>query len=83
MSNRLRQNVASFLIKDLGIDWRFGAEWFESLLIDHDAASNYGNWCYLAGIGFDAPSKSRYFNIDKQAKSYDKDGEYVNYGFRA
>ncbi len=50
MSNRGRQNVASFLTKDLKVDWRLGAEWFESLLIDHDPASNYGNWLYIAGL---------------------------------
>jgi deoxyribodipyrimidine photo-lyase len=50
MSNRGRQNVASFLTKDLKVDWRLGAEWFESLLVDHDAASNYGNWLYIAGL---------------------------------
>jgi len=42
MSNRGRQNVASFLAKDLNIDWRMGAEWFEYLLVDHDPTSNYG-----------------------------------------
>jgi len=77
MSNRLRQNVASFLIKDLGMDWRFGAEWFESWLMDYDAASNYGNWNYIAGIGFDPQSGSRYFNIHKQAHNYDRNGDYV------
>ena len=46
MSNRGRQNVASFLVKDLGLDWRLGAEWFESQLLDHDVCSNYGNWNY-------------------------------------
>jgi deoxyribodipyrimidine photo-lyase len=50
MSNRGRQNVASFLVKDLLLDWRLGAEWFESLLLDHDVCSNYGNWNYVAGI---------------------------------
>ena len=50
MSNRGRQNVASFLVKDLGLDWRLGAEWFESLLLDHDVCSNYGNWNYAAGM---------------------------------
>jgi deoxyribodipyrimidine photo-lyase len=50
MSNRGRQNVASFLVKDLHLDWRLGAEWFESLLLDHDVTSNYGNWNYVAGI---------------------------------
>ena len=77
MSNRLRQNVASFMIKDLGLDWRFGAEWFESWLMDYDPASNYGNWNYIAGIGFDPQSGSRYFNIHKQAHTYDRNGEYV------
>jgi len=77
MSNRLRQNVASFLIKDLGLDWRCGAEWFESMLSDSDPASNYGNWCYIAGVGFDARSASRYFAIDRQAATYDADGEFV------
>ena len=49
MSNRGRQNVASFLVKDIGLDWRLGAEWFESQLLDHDVCSNYGNWNYAAG----------------------------------
>ena len=65
MSNRGRQNVASFLIKDLGLDWRLGAEWFESQLLDHDVCSNYGNWNYAAGIGND-PREGRKFNIVKQ-----------------
>jgi deoxyribodipyrimidine photo-lyase len=76
MSNRGRQNVASFLTKNLGIDWRWGAEWFESLLIDYDVASNWGNWNYTAGVGNDARG-FRFFNIDKQAKDYDPQGEYV------
>ena len=76
MSNRGRQNVASFLVKDLNLDWRMGAEWFESLLIDSDVCSNYGNWNYLAGIGND-PRESRKFNIIKQASDYDEDGDYV------
>lgn len=77
MSNRMRQNVASFLVKDLGIDWRWGAEWFESLLIDYDVASNYCNWCYIVGIGFDPMGHTRYFNINRQASSYDKNGDFV------
>ncbi len=76
MSNRGRQNVASFLVKDLKIDWRMGAEWFESLLLDYDPCSNYGNWNYVAGIGND-PRENRYFNVVKQAKRYDEDGLYV------
>jgi deoxyribodipyrimidine photo-lyase len=76
MSNRGRQNVASFLTKNLGINWRWGAEWFESLLIDYDVASNWGNWNYTAGVGNDARG-FRFFNIYKQAKDYDPQGEYV------
>jgi deoxyribodipyrimidine photo-lyase len=78
MSNRGRQNVASFLTKNLGIDWRMGAEWFESLLIDYDVCSNWGSWNYSAGIGNDARG-FRFFNITKQAKDYDPDGRYVKH----
>lgn len=78
MSNRGRQNVASFLTKNLGIDWRMGAEWFESLLIDYDVCSNWGNWNYTAGVGNDARG-FRYFNIAKQTKDYDPQGEYIKY----
>lgn len=78
MSNRGRQNVASFLTKNLGIDWRMGAEWFESLLIDYDVCSNWGNWNYTAGVGNDARG-FRFFNIVKQAKDYDPQGEYVKH----
>ena len=53
MSNRGRQVVASFLVRDLGQDWRLGAEFFESHLLDHDVCSNYGNWQYSAGVGSD------------------------------
>jgi len=76
MSNRGRQNVASFLIKDLGLDWRLGAEWFESQLLDHDVCSNYGNWNYAAGIGND-PRENRKFNMIKQAMDYDGEGKFV------
>ncbi len=78
MSNRGRQNVASYLIKDLNIHWRMGAEYFESLLIDYDPASNYGNWNYLAGVGAD-PMEQRYFNILSQAQRYDHSGDYVRH----
>ncbi|RUS80278.1 hypothetical protein EGW08_011962 [Elysia chlorotica] len=76
MSNRGRQNVASFLTKDLKLDWRLGAEWFESLLLDHDVCSNYGNWLYSAGLGND-PRENRKFNVVKQGLDYDADGDYV------
>lgn len=64
-SNRLRQNVASFLAKHLGIDWRIGAEWYESLLTDYDLSNNWGNWQYNAGVGND-PREARVFNPVKQ-----------------
>lgn len=78
MSNRGRQNVASFLTKNLGINWIMGAEWFESLLIDYDVCSNYGNWNYTAGVGNDARG-FRYFNIPKQSKEYDGNGNYIKH----
>lgn len=78
ISNRGRQNVASFLTKNLGIDWRMGAEWFESLLIDYDVCSNWGNWNYTAGVGNDARG-FRFFNIIKQAHDYDREGNYVKH----
>lgn len=76
MSNRGRQNVASFLTKDLGIEWWWGAMYFESLLIDYDVCSNWGNWNYVSGIGND-PREDRYFNITKQATNYDPEAEYM------
>lgn len=76
MSNRGRQNVASFLTKNLGIDWRMGAAWFESQLIDYDVSSNYGNWCYVAGVGNDA-REFRVFNVAKQGKDYDPKAQYA------
>ncbi|MEM9213856.1 MAG: DASH family cryptochrome [Cyanobacteria bacterium P01_F01_bin.150] len=78
MSNRGRQNVASFLTKNLAIDWRIGAEWFESMLIDYDVCSNWGNWNYTAGVGNDARG-FRYFNIEKQSRTYDLHGDYVRH----
>jgi deoxyribodipyrimidine photo-lyase len=76
MSNRGRQNVASFLVNDLGIDWTWGASYFESKLVDYDVCSNWGNWMYVAGVGND-PRENRYFNILRQGKNYDKNGDYV------
>jgi len=75
LSNRLRQIVASYLIHDLACDWRAGAAWFESQLIDYDVYSNQGNWLYIAGRGTD-PRGGRRFNPIKQAHDYDPDGAY-------
>ena len=77
MSNRGRQNVASYLCNDLKLDWRYGAAYFEQQLIDYDVCSNWGNWAYLAGVGND-PRGNRYFNIEKQANDYDSKKTYRN-----
>jgi len=74
MSNRGRQNVVSYLVHQLKQDWRKGAAWFESMLIDYDVCSNYGNWMYAGGVGNDP--RDRVFNTKKQANQYDKDGAY-------
>jgi deoxyribodipyrimidine photo-lyase len=76
MSNRGRQNVASFLVHDLKLNWLLGAEYMESLLIDYDPCSNYGNWNYIAGVGSDTREK-RHFNVVIQSKKYDPAGEYI------
>jgi deoxyribodipyrimidine photo-lyase len=75
LSNRGRQNVASFLANDLRIDWRWGAAYFETRLTDYDPASNYGNWAYVAGVGND--SRNRSFDVLWQAHRYDPDADYV------
>ena len=74
MSNRGRQNVASFFSKDLLLDWRIGAAYFESMLIDYDVHSNYGNWMYVAGVGNDP--RDRTFNVTLQAERYDANGKF-------
>jgi deoxyribodipyrimidine photo-lyase len=80
MSNRGRQNVASWLVHDLGLDWRLGAAWMEYLLLDYDPASNYGNWQYAAGVGQDPRSRGegqRRFDPERQARMYDPQGAFV------
>ena len=91
MSNRGRQLVASCLIHELGIDWRHGAAYFESQLIDYDVASNWGNWAYIAGAlnsqatqnankrnaANQSQSKSRHFNLVKQTEMYDPDHTFI------
>lgn len=78
MSNRGRQIVASFLVNDLGVNWTWGAAYFERMLIDYDVCSNWGNWMYVAGVGND-PRENRYFNILRQATNYDPKGRYVRH----
>ncbi|KIX10329.1 uncharacterized protein Z518_01411 [Rhinocladiella mackenziei CBS 650.93] len=75
-SNRARQNVASYLSKRLGINWKLGAEWYECMLIDYDVSSNWGNWQYVAGVGNDPRGEARVFNPIKQGCDYDPQGEY-------
>jgi deoxyribodipyrimidine photo-lyase len=77
ISNRGRQIAASCLVNELDIDWRYGAAWFQQQLIDHDVASNWGNWQYIAGVGAD-PRGGRHFNLVRQAEQFDPDGEYVS-----
>jgi len=74
MSNRGRQNVASYFAKELELDWRIGASYFESLLLDYDVHSNYGNWMYVAGVGNDP--RDRKFNVQLQAERYDASGKF-------
>ncbi len=76
MSNRGRQIVASCLVHELAIDWRFGAAYFQQQLIDYDVASNWGNWQYIAGVGKD-PRGGRQFNINKQTALHDAKGEFI------
>ncbi|MFV8379434.1 DASH family cryptochrome [Flavobacterium sp. LB3R33] len=74
MSNRGRQNVASFFAKNLLLDWRIGAAYFEAMLIDYDVHSNYGNWMYVSGVGNDP--RDRKFNIKLQAENYDGQSKF-------
>ncbi len=76
MSNRGRQNVASFLVNNLHVNWTWGATWFEENLLDYSPASNWGNWAYIAGLG-NSPRDNRPFNVIKQSLEYDSKGEYV------
>lgn len=76
MSNRGRQLVASCLVNELSLDWRYGAAYFQEQLLDYDVGSNWGNWQYIAGVGAD-PRGGRHFNLAKQAAQYDPDGAFV------
>jgi deoxyribodipyrimidine photo-lyase len=75
MSNRGRMLVSYYLAKELKVKWQWGAAWFESLLIDYDVYSNYGNWAYQSGRGTDTRVNRR-FNLEKQALKFDGDGSY-------
>ena len=80
MSNRGRQIVASCLVNELNIDWRYGAAYFEAQLIDYDVAINWGNWQYLAGVGADPRSTDqggRHFDLKKQQQRFDPKGTFI------
>ena len=77
MHNRVRMVVASFLVKNLLIDWRRGEQWFWDTLVDADAANNPFNWQWVAGSGADAAPYFRVFNPELQAKKFDSKGHYV------
>ncbi len=77
MHNRVRMITASFLIKDLMIDWRKGQEWFANTLVDADPANNAAGWQWVAGSGADASPFFRIFNPVLQGEKFDPDGDYV------
>ncbi len=77
MHNRVRMIVASFLIKDLLVDWRDGEAWFWDTLVDADLASNAAGWQWVAGSGADAAPYFRIFNPVTQGQKFDPDGAYV------
>jgi deoxyribodipyrimidine photo-lyase len=77
MHNRLRMLTASFLIKDLGIDWRWGERYFAEKLLDFDLASNNGGWQWVASSGCDAQPYFRIFNPVTQSQKFDPDGAFI------
>lgn len=77
MHNRVRMITASFLVKDLLVDWRLGERWFRRLLLDADIPQNVGNWQWVAGTGADAAPYFRVFNPVTQSEKFDPDGDYI------
>jgi deoxyribodipyrimidine photo-lyase len=77
MHNRARMVAASFLVKDLHLNWRWGARWFMYRLVDGDLASNQHGWQWTAGTGTDAAPFHRVFNPETQRRRFDPDGRYV------
>ena len=77
MHNRVRMIAASFLVKDLHLDWARGARYFMQQLVDGDLASNHHGWQWVAGTGTDAAPYHRIFNPVSQGERYDPDGDYV------
>ncbi|NCV57045.1 MAG: deoxyribodipyrimidine photo-lyase, partial [Betaproteobacteria bacterium] len=77
MHNRLRMVTASFLCKDLGIDWRRGEAWFAQHLLDFDLAANNGGWQWAASSGCDAQPYFRIFNPVSQSLKFDREGRFI------
>jgi len=77
MHNRARMIVASFLVKDLLVDWRLGEEWFMDRLVDGDPAANNGGWQWTAGVGTDAAPYFRIFNPTLQGQRFDPEGRFI------
>ena len=77
MHNRVRMIVASFLTKNLMLDWRLGADWFENCLVDADRANNRASWQWVAGCGADAAPYFRIFNPVTQSEKFDAAGDYI------
>jgi deoxyribodipyrimidine photo-lyase len=77
MHNRARMIAASFLVKDLLIDWRWGERWFMQHLVDGDPVANNGGWQWTAGVGTDAAPYFRVFNPVLQGEKFDPEGNYV------
>ena len=77
MHNRLRMVVASFLTKDLGVDWRLGEAWFAEKLLDFDLAANNGGWQWAASTGCDAQPWFRIFNPITQSENFDPQGKFI------
>jgi deoxyribodipyrimidine photo-lyase len=64
------------LVNELGLDWRYGAAYFEQHLLDYDVAVNWGNWQYIAGVGAD-PRGKRHVDIDKQTENGDPEEKFI------
>ncbi len=77
ISNRSRQLVASCLINELSLDWRYGAAYFEQQLIDYDVGLNWGRWRFQAGVGDDS-NHARHLDLNKQTSAYDPNGDYIS-----
>ena len=77
MHNRARMIVASFLVKDLLVNWQWGERWFMESLLDGDPAANNGGWQWTAGTGTDAAPYFRIFNPILQSKKFDPNGDYI------